>query len=146
MGTACWNLSRFAEAVSFAEKALRLAPDLVEAGFNKAIGLLMLGRAGEAMPIIREVLEKQPDYPPAQFMFCVTSACAGELEVSERAFRSLEATPVGPFLGNSFLDVSKRMLSASQLEYARRTIETALRYQCASDEMAALLEACRAVA
>jgi len=46
MGTACWNLGRYAEAVAFAEKALRLDRALKEANFNKSVGLLMMGGQG----------------------------------------------------------------------------------------------------
>ena len=145
-GSACWNLRRYQEAVHWADKALRLNPSMKEGLFNKAVAFLMMGRAGESMSVLRGMLEKQPDYPPAQFMFCVACACAGEARDGEKVLQNLQATPVGPHLVESFLDVAKRMFSASQVEYARRTIETALNYSYASEELHALLKACHAAA
>lgn len=144
LGSACWHLGRYPEAVQWADNALRLNPCMKEGLFNKAVAFLMMGQAGESISILRGVLEKQPDYPSAQFMFCAACACAGETRDGERVFQSLQATPVGPYLGESFLDVAKRMFSASQVEYARRTIEAALSYNYSSEELQALLDACRA--
>jgi len=146
IGTACWNLSRYAEAVSFAQKALCLDPMLREASFNKGIGLMMLGRAGEAKSILQGILEQQPDYPAAQFMLCVTRTCLGELEPVGATITNMQATPIGPYLGESFLEVAKRLFAASQVDYARRTIEVAVNFNCANDELVALLAHCRAAA
>jgi tetratricopeptide (TPR) repeat protein len=143
IGAACWNLSRYAEAVLFAQKALYLDPMLKEAYFNKGIGLLMLGRAGEAKQILQEILEQQPDYPAAQFMLCVTCTSLGELGQVGDKIAKMQATPIGPYLSESFLEVAKRLFAASQIEYARRIIEIAVNYNCANDEMVALLTQCR---
>jgi tetratricopeptide (TPR) repeat protein len=143
MGTACWNLCRYDEAVSFAEKALRLAPGLVEAGFNKAMGLLMLGRAGEAKPLLQNVLERRPDHPAAQFMLCVACSCLEERGQAGEKIAKMKATPIGPYLDESFLEAAKRLVAASRFDYARRTIEAAVGLGCGNDEMAALLERCR---
>jgi tetratricopeptide (TPR) repeat protein len=146
MGTACWNLARYSEAVSFADKALRLDPTLKEAKFNRAISLLILGRAGEAKSILQKLLQQHPDYPAAQFMLCVVHASAGERQHVESMLEKIRVTPLGPYLGESFLDVAKRLYTASQIEYAMRTLETASHFNYTSDAMSALLETCRAAA
>jgi O-antigen biosynthesis protein len=146
LGSACWNLRRYPEAVQWAEKALHLEPFIKEGLFNKAVAFLMMGRARESKTILRGLLEKMPNYPPAQFMFCVACACSGETREGEKVFQTLQAMSVGPHLRESFLDVAKRMVSESQMEYARRTIEAALGYSCDSEELHALLNACSAAA
>lgn len=146
MGTACWNLSRYAEAVAFAEIALRLNPGRIEADFNKAIGLLMLGRAGEAKPILQKILYRQPDHPAAQFMLCVACSCLEDLGQVGEKIAKMKATPLGPYLDESFLEVAKRLISASQFDYARRTVEVAVNLDCGNEEMVVLLERCRAAA
>ena len=143
IGAACWNLTRYAEAVSFAQKALCVDPKLREAHFNNAIGMLMLGRAEEAKSILQKLLEQYPDYPAAQFMLCVAHASAGERQHVEGWLQKIRATPLGPYLGESFFDVAKRLYAASQIEYAMRTLETASHFDYASDEMSALLGICR---
>ncbi len=146
IGTACWNLCRYTEAVAFAEKALRIDPGLIEAGFNQAIGLLMLGRAGEAKPILQEIMDRQPDHPAAQFMLCVACACLGEAGQAAGLIAKIKATPIGPYLDQSFLKAAKRLVAASQFDYARRTIDAAVGLDCGNEEMATLLERCRAAA
>jgi len=139
-GSACWHLSRYPEAVQWAEKALRLNPSIKEGLFNKAVAFLMMGRAGESMSILRGVLEKHPDYPPAQFMFCVACACSGESKPVETAMEKLKATLLGPYLNESFFDISKRLLDASQIDYVRKILTTAVKFNCATGDVVKLLQ------
>jgi tetratricopeptide (TPR) repeat protein len=146
MGTACWNLGRYAEAFSFAEKALRLDPLLKEAKFNLAYSLLLMGRGAEAKKALEEVLKAQPDYLAAQFLSCVAYACLQETAQAESIFRDLKALAIGEYIGESFLDIAKRFLSADCLDYARCTLETALAFGCGNQETRALLENCNVAA
>ena len=146
MGTACWNLGQYSLSVNYADKALQLDPTLKEAMFNRAISLLILGRAGDAKSILQKVLEQHPNYPAAQFMLCIAHASAGERQYVESWLQKIRVTPLGPYLGESFLDVAKRLYAASQIEYAIRTLEIAFHFNYASDEMSTLLDSCRAAA
>ncbi len=146
MGTACWNLGQYSLSVNYADKALKVDPTLKEAKFNRAISLLILGRAGDAKSILQKVLEQHPNYPAAQFMLCIAHASAGERQNVESWLQKIRVTPLGPYLGESFLDVAKRLYAASQIEYAIRTLEIAFHFNYASDEMSTLLDSCRAAA
>lgn len=146
MGTACWNLGRYAEAGSFAEKALRLDSALKEAKFNLAYALLLAGRGGEAKAALEGLLQAQPDYLAAQFLLCVAYACLQETAPAESIFGKLRVLPIGEYIGESFLDITKRFLSAARLDYARCTLEAALNFGCGNQEIRALLESCRAAA
>lgn len=144
MGTACWNLRRFGEAVLFAQKALRLDSSLKEAKFNMAFSLLLLGRGGEAKMLLEELFREQPDYLAAQFLLCVAYICQQEMAQAEKVFENLRSLPIGDYIGGSFLDVAKQLLSASRRDYARRTLEAGLNFGCANPEMRALFEKCSA--
>jgi tetratricopeptide (TPR) repeat protein len=146
IGTACWNLGRYSEALNYAEKALRIDPTMKEAGFNRALALLMMGRAEETKSTLQRLLVKQPDYPAAQFLLCVACACVGAVHPVEDEMVNLRSKALGPYLGESFLDVAKRLFAAAQIEYARRALEIAVKFDCANDEMLSLLEECRAAA
>ncbi len=146
MGSACWSLGRYAEAARHAERAHRLDPSLKEAPFNRAIAWLMMGRAGEAKAILQPLLSRHPHYSAAQFMMCVVCACLGEGAVVAHWLGELRATPLGPHLGTSFFDAARRLFAASQLQYARRTLEAARDHRYSSDAMTALLDACRVAA
>jgi tetratricopeptide (TPR) repeat protein len=146
IGTACWNLARYAEAADFAEKALRLDPTLKEAKFNRAIALLLLGRADETKSILQEVVAKQPEYPAAQFLLCVAHVCLGEQSQIESALNTLIPLPMGGYIGESFLDIARRLLSASLADYARLTLKAASRLGYVHSEIVLLLERCRSAA
>lgn len=146
IGTACWNLARYAEAADFAEKALRLDPTLKEAKFNRALALLLEGQAEETKLILQEVVAKQPEYPAAQFLLCVTHACLEEQSQMESALNTLMSLAMGEYIGESFLDIARRLLSASLADYARLTLEAASRLGYVNSEIVSHLANCRAAA
>ncbi len=146
LGGAYWNCKRYRKATHCAEKALRLNPTSKEAKFNLAIAILMRGRAGEAKSILQGLLEEHRDYPAAQFMLCVASACVGDAVQAAAQIAKIRTTALGSYLGESFLDLAKRFFSASQLDYARRALETAVAHNYGNNEIFSLLEDIRAAA
>ena len=146
MGTACWNLEKYAEAASFAEKALLLDPLLKEAKFNLAISLLLIGRGGEGKSLLERLIDEQPDYTAAQFMLCVAHICMQERPQAEIIFRKLRSLPIGDYIGESFLDISKRLLSASRTDDTRLILDAALSFGCETPAIRELLEDCKAAA
>ena len=146
IGTACWNLARYAEAADFADKALRLDPTLKEARFNRAIALLLVGKAEETKSILQEVVAKHPEYPAAQFLLCVAHACLEEQSQIGSALNTLIPLAMGEYIGESFLDIARRFLSASRADYARLTLEAASRLGYVNSEIVSLLESCRSAA
>jgi tetratricopeptide (TPR) repeat protein len=146
IGSACWNLARYAEAADFAQKALRLDPTLKEANFNRAIALLLVGRAEETKSILQEIVAQHPEYPAAQFMLCVAHACLEEQPQIENALNTLIPLAMGEYIGESFLDIARRFLSASLADYARLTLEAASRLGYVNSEIVPLLESCRSAA
>jgi tetratricopeptide (TPR) repeat protein len=142
LGAACWNLERYEEAISFSEKALQLDPHLKEAGFNLAFSMLMTGRAGEAKRILERPFIRQAGYPPAQLLLCVAYTCLKEKAQAESVYERLKALPMGEFIGESLLDITKRFLSASQTDYALLILEAAEGFGCNQDQVMELLRSC----
>jgi tetratricopeptide (TPR) repeat protein len=143
MSAAYWNLGRYPDALKSARKALHLSPEVREASFNQAIALLMMGRVEEAKSILERLVDQHPDYPAAQFMFGIACVCVGEQRPIEAALAKIRSLPIGQYLGESFLDIAKRLLKASQPALARRTLESAVMHQYATAEILAMLEGCR---
>jgi tetratricopeptide (TPR) repeat protein len=146
IGSACWNLARYAEAADFAGKALRLDPTLKEAKFNRAIALLLAGRAEETKSILQEVVAQHPEYPAAQFLLCVAHACLGEQSQTSSALNALKSLAMGEYVGESFIDIARRLLSASRGDYARLTLEAASRLGYINTDIVSLLASCRSAA
>jgi glycosyltransferase involved in cell wall biosynthesis len=143
MGSAYWNLGRHAEAEENARIALALNPAIKEAKLNLSLALLMGGKAGEVPALLEALLRECPDYPAAQFILCVAQICLGKNASAQRLFGVLRALPFGEFIGESFLDIADRFLSASRRDYARRTLEAALGFGCHSAGIQTLLQSCR---
>ncbi len=146
LGTAYWNRGRYREAIDCARQASRLNPSMKEARFNLGVALLMACRAGEGRSVLLQLLEEHPDHSAARFMLCVACACLGDTQRVEAEMPKMKATPLGPFLSESFLDVAKRFHSSSQPDCARRVLEAAVRHDFASAEVIALLEKVRKAA
>jgi tetratricopeptide (TPR) repeat protein len=146
MGTACWNLARYTEAAELARKALQLDPTLKEARFNRAIALLLAGRAEETKSILLEVVAQHPEYSAAQFLLCVAHACLEEQSQTGSALNTLIPPVMGEYIGESFLDIARRLLAASRADYARLTLEAASRLGYVNSETVSLLESCRSAA
>jgi tetratricopeptide (TPR) repeat protein len=146
MGAICWNLERYSDAISYSEKALKLDPFLKEARFNMAYSMLLLGRAEEARTNLAMLVGEQTDYPAAQFLMCAANVCLQEATLAKENLEKLEALPIGKLIGESFLEISKRLLSASRTDYACRTLEAALCLGCTNPDMKALFEKCWAAA
>jgi tetratricopeptide (TPR) repeat protein len=100
----------------------------------------MAGRAEEAQEHLEELLRRHPDYPAAQFLLCVIYACLKDKVQAEGLFNKLRTLPIAEFLGESFLDIAKRFLSASLNNYAHRTLEAALLFGCESAELRTLFQ------
>jgi tetratricopeptide (TPR) repeat protein len=144
MSAAYWNLGRYSDALKSARKALHLSPEVKEASFNQAITLLMMGGVEAAKSILERLVDKHPEYSSALFMLGIAYACAGRQQPIEAVLNNIRSLPLGQFLGESFLDIAKRLLNASQPALARRVLEAAVTHQCATAEVLALLERCRA--
>lgn len=146
MAAACWSLARYSDAIAFSGKALRLEPSLKEATFNMAFSMLMMGRAAEAKTALKRLLEKQADYVAAQFLLCIVHVCLEELTLAEGIYKKLQALPIGEFIGESFLEISKRFQAASLCDYVRCTIDAAIHFGCAGQEMRDQFEVCKSAA
>ena len=68
MSGAYWQLSRYAEAMEAARRALKLNCRYKEAEYNYAVSLLLLGRAKEAADALCKLCTRERDYLAAEFM------------------------------------------------------------------------------
>lgn len=140
LGSACWQLGRYAEALDHAKSAGRLNSTLKEAVFNRAIAELLLGRAPAASRAIERLLSRHPDYLPARFILAAAHACSGKTRQSLAALQPLQATPLGPHLAESFLDLAKRLLAAPHAGYCAKLLRVAMAANCADDRILSLVE------
>jgi len=105
-----------------------------------------MGRGGEGKSHLVRLLDEQSDYTAAQFMLCVAHICMQERPQAEIIFGKLRSLPIGDYIGESFLDISKRFLSASRIDDARLILDTALSFGCETPAIRVLLEDCKAAA
>jgi tetratricopeptide (TPR) repeat protein len=146
MGSASFNLRRYAEAVAFAEKAIALDPSLKEAHFNLAIAYLMLGCPDRAISILGPLANRAPDYPAAGFLLAASHACMGSVGVFKESLRRLGASPLGAYLSISISDLAERLLDAGQRGYALQLLQSAANQNYAHPKILSLLKACQQAA
>lgn len=120
MGSCCWSLGRYDEAAGWAEHALKMNPSLKEARFNLAYAELLKGKGVQALAILERLVLDEPDYPAARFLLCVARLCAGDGPGGEAAWMALQASPLGPYLGEAFREVETKLLDAGCSDAARR--------------------------
>ena len=146
MGSANFNLRRYAEAAALAEKAIAIAPALKEAHFNSAIAHLMLGGTDRAISILGPLVNREPDYPAASFLLGASHACVGSVELFTECLRRLSKSPLGGYLHVSIAELAERLLSAGQHAYTLRLLQSAVRHNYTSPEIDSLLKACQQAA
>lgn len=146
LASAFFNLRRYSEAAASAEKAMALDPSLKEAHFNAALAYLILGRAERAVAILAPVVKRMPDYPPAAFILAACHACTGSETLFRESLRRLSSTALGTCLPISIADVAERLLAAGQRDYAAILLQSAVRHNCTSPEIDALIKHCRTAA
>jgi glycosyltransferase involved in cell wall biosynthesis len=120
MSGAYWQLGCYAEAVEAAQSALRINPGHKEAGYNYAVSLLLLGRAGEAASILNALCERVCNYLGAQFMLAASMVCAGDGAGGGGRLRQLAKTTKPAVLVMALRDLIKRMRNNHAGQYADR--------------------------
>jgi tetratricopeptide (TPR) repeat protein len=143
LGSACWQLGRYDDALEHAKTARRLNPGSKEAAFNRAIAELLLGKARAAAKTLERLLGRTADYPPARFVLASAYACCGETQRSLAALKPLRATSLGPYLVESFHDLSQRLHAASQVGYCAKLLRLAMEANCSDKRIAEMFEAIR---
>jgi tetratricopeptide (TPR) repeat protein len=106
---ACWQMARYDLALSYARKAVELAPDHKEAKYNLAVSLLLLKNAEAAIPVLVDLVKTHAGYLAAHFMLAAALACAGHFDKSMLIFQELHKTSAGPALPMALDDLGKRL-------------------------------------
>lgn len=143
LASAFFNLRRYTEAASCAEKAIALDPTLKEAHFNAALANLILGRADRAISILDRLVKKAPDYPAASFILAACHACTGSERLFQESLRRLSSGALGKYLPISIADLAERLLSSGQRGYALILLQSAVRHNYTSPEISSLIKCCQ---
>ncbi len=133
---------KYEEALSAAKQAMQHAPDLKEAIYNYALAELHLGNAEKTIAMLEDLLDKAPDYPPAQFIRAAAYCCGTKREKGVESLRKLKATPIGSVLVFSFLELAKGLISARRIEYALRVLVAAIENEMVNQELLNLFGEC----
>ena len=139
IGTAYWQLAEYGQALGYAEKSMRLQPDLKEAHFNYAINLLLLGNAEKSIAVLEKLLTRHSQYLAAGFMLAAAYSCAGMQDKALAGFRKIQRTNLGPVLAVTFCDLAKRFLRDGRARYAESIIQAAKEIQSTNQELLNLM-------
>jgi tetratricopeptide (TPR) repeat protein len=140
LGTAFYNLGRFQDAAEHARKAVALDPAVPEAHFNLALAELLLGRRESAGTVLHALLVRMPEYYSARFLAAAVATCGGDERSARDSIEKLKATPVAGQLGDSFLDLGRRLRAVGHSTWAERLFAAAAGCGAAEPEFRATCE------
>ena len=123
MGTACWQIADYRNAVSHAESAIALAPDLKEAHFNSALAHLYLGDGAAAIEILEKLLKEHDRYLAARFMLAAAYACMAAEEKARSAFNLIRDQITAFEIKTAVSEVAERLSGAKLNHYARNLVQ-----------------------
>jgi tetratricopeptide (TPR) repeat protein len=142
MATLYNRLSNFEQALSVAKKAVAKAPHIKESLYNYALAELHLGNAQATIKVLEELVNRMPDYPPAQFMLSAAYFCIGEKEKGFKNIRKLQGTDLGPNLVYPIFELAESLLKAQQNEYALLLLGAAIEYDIVNKQILELFNKC----
>ncbi len=142
MGTAYWHLGEYQKALTAAKKAMTLAPHMNEGAYNYAICQLHLGNVGQSTSALEALLDRAPEYLPAQFMLTAAYCCGGKKEKGLKGFDNLRKIHSGSYLAISCHELAKGLISAKRTEYAISILEAAIESKNINNDILALFSEC----
>ncbi len=77
------------EAIIYAEKALKLQPDYVDAAVNLSVALMMTGRVDEAIDTLTSAYKQSPDDKRVIYNLAILYERKGDLENAQRFYKEL---------------------------------------------------------
>jgi tetratricopeptide (TPR) repeat protein len=126
MGNIYNRLGIFEDALNAGKKAVECDPNLKEAQYNQALAELQCGDARKTISILEDLLNRFPDYPPAQFILSAAYCCAGPKEKGLDGIRKLKNTPLGNHLEIPCLELAQSLLASKKVEYALLVLGAAI--------------------
>ena len=142
MGNIYNRLGLFEEALIVGKKGVACDPDLKEAQYNRALAELQSGNAPDTVSILEDLLNRFPDYPPAQFILSAAYCCAGPKEKGLDSIRKLKNTPLGAHLEMPCLELAQSLISAGKIEYALLVLDAAIECDIVNKEILDLFAEC----
>jgi tetratricopeptide (TPR) repeat protein len=142
MATLYNRLSNFEQALLVAKKAVVIAPHIKESHYNYALAELHLGNAQATLKVLEELVNRIPDYPPAQFILSAAYFCLGEKEEGFKIIRKLQATSLGPNLVYPIFELAETLIKAQQNEYALLSLGAAIECDIVNKQILELFNKC----
>jgi tetratricopeptide (TPR) repeat protein len=140
MGNAYFNLRKYEDAAAVYGKAAELDPDLRDALLLRGTCLIYAGKAGKAIPVLEDLLRRNPSYLTAVPPLTIARICAGQKNVVAEYLRNLGASnaAAGQYI-NSF---AKALMSSGMIPYAVSLLLAARENNLATEETSGLLDEC----
>ena len=142
MATLYNRLLNFEQALLAAKKAVAVAPHIKESLYNYALAELHLGNAQVSIEVLMELVNRLPDYPPAQFILSAAYFCRGEKEKGLKIIRKLQATALGPNLVYPIFELAETLIKARQNEYALLLLGAAIECDILNKQILELFNKC----
>ena len=137
MGGAFLRLHKYEAARTSSKMAMSLDPDLKEPIIIYATSEVLIGNAGETIPILEGLLKKVPEYPLALAILAVAYCIEGEKEKSLKHIKLI--TRMGFETARYFHNLSEMLISTGKTNSAVSLLEFAVECGKGTREIRSLL-------
>jgi glycosyltransferase involved in cell wall biosynthesis/Flp pilus assembly protein TadD len=142
MATLYNRVGDFDQALVVAQKAVEAAPNIKESLYNYALAELHVGNAQTTINVLKELICRVPDYPPAQFILAAAYFCMAEKERGLEIIQALKTTPLGPNLVYPIAELADTLMKAQMNEYALLLLGAAIESDTVNKQILELFNTC----
>jgi Flp pilus assembly protein TadD len=121
VGSNLMGLQRFEDALEPFKTTIQLDPDRPEVYVKCSIAYLALGRASEATPVVKHLMERAPHYPYSKPMHAAVLFCSGEKQEAVELVRDMKQSNIS--FDGFFGDLAGQLKSLGRVDYARAILE-----------------------
>ena len=142
MGTAYIRLKDYRNALIYAQKAVALRPGMKEGQYNLGMAELYNGKVDDAVNTLKRLVDRYPDFPPAQFLLAASQCCIEDPSARNGEMIELKQGSFGPVLTYSVSELAEGLMAASQDDIAFNLLKNAIEEEIVSKEIMKLYAVC----
>lgn len=121
---AYWQMGRYTQGVAFSKQAINADPDLKEGHYNLAVNRLMTEKPQEAVDIMQNLLQDDPNYLSAKFMLAAALSITGDDRQRRSIFDALKKELSDHVLTIAIQDLCEKFVASGLAHYAELLKQT----------------------
>ncbi|MGB8427382.1 MAG: glycosyltransferase [Desulfobacterales bacterium] len=142
MVSAYIRMQDYNNALTLAQKAVSISPQMKEAQYNLGIAELYKGNTDAAFKTFKKLTQRHPDFPPAHFLLAASNYCRKDAVDMSGNIKKLKQSAFGPALTYSFAELAEGLIAAHQHKLAFKLLQNAIEDEIISKSILGLYTIC----